>query len=48
MKINSVEVKTIRALALGRVTTQQNIADAFDITQSMVSRIKNRNRRQSV
>lgn len=48
MKLTNNEVKVIRKLAQDRVATQRYIADCYDITQAMVSYIKNLHRRSYV
>ncbi len=48
MKLTNKEVKVVRKLAEDSLLTQRYIAECYDISQAMVSYIKNKLRRQSV
>ncbi len=48
MKLTNKEVKVINKLASDSLLTQRCIASLYDISQSMVSLIKNKLRRQNV
>jgi len=48
MKLTKKEVKVIRKLSRDSALTQRYIAKLYDITQAMVSYIKNNKRHQGV